>query len=78
MPLFMPPSNRSDLLSSSTLLLSPTHQVQYRVVSGDVIISGRNVKHKFADPVPVREPVYIWIFMRSPVYVTGREFLFDK
>ena len=28
-------------------------QVQYRVVSGDVIISGRHVKHKFADPVLV-------------------------
>ena len=29
-------------------------QIQYRVVSGDVIISERFVKHKYADPVQVR------------------------
>ena len=29
-------------------------KVEYSVVSGDVIISGRYVKHKFADPVQVR------------------------
>ena len=34
-------------------IFHPNDQVQYKVVSGDVIIAEMHVKHKFADPVEV-------------------------